>query len=176
MRAYAPLAPRAAILCVVTTVLQTNEESEMKHLLLCAAAALLMALSASVRAQTIVNVQPYNNYVCTITYSNGVTTLGYCPTDWPPAGPTLNVACNCEHLGSPFDDLCEVTYWPFALGSTYSYQGIGKARMPVQPSPYSEFVQFACPYGTPPGSTTCTVVTTVTSPWGATGSSVCRSH
>lgn len=148
----------------------------MRHFLLGIAAALLLAAASQAQAQTIVNVQPYQGYICTVTYSNGVSTLEYCPLDWPPANYPLAVSCQCEHLGSPFDDLCEAIVSPYVAQPTYTWRKIGYATFPVPTNPNSEFARFACPRNVPPSSFNCTIEVTVTAPSGATGRSLCYSN
>jgi hypothetical protein len=54
--------------------------------------------------------------------------------------------CNCEHLGSPFDDICEAG--PQGEDYTYSWYGYNGAILEWSPED-SPFKQYRCPVGEP---------------------------
>jgi len=141
----------------------------MKPLIRGALLALAVLFAAPAAARTIVNVEPYNGYVCVITYDNGDREIDYCPLDWPPASQPLTVGCTCEHVGSPYSDLCEAT--PQGEGYRYAWHPRGQARIPIPPNPTGGAAFYSCPNGVPPGSPNCGLSVTVTAP---TGSAECH--
>jgi hypothetical protein len=143
-----------------------------------AASALFVAFLAcapGALARTVVDVQPYQGYVCVVTYSDGQSTLEYCPLDWPPANELLMVSCQCEHI-DPFSDICEVTVNRWNHHYTYQYTPVGVARLAWQPDPYSNYAGFVCPRDTPPNNNTCTLTVAVHTPSGASGNALCYSN
>lgn len=73
--------------------------------------------------------------------------------------------CHCEHLSSPFDDVCEAGItpddngWLTALG-TFDFQTSGSAYLH---DVNHNWAWYSCPQGTPPGYPTCAITVTVTS-------------
>jgi hypothetical protein len=119
-------------------------------------------------ANSIVSIDNVNGFTCVATYSDGSRSLIFCPTDVAP------VACQCEHLGSQFDDICETT--PQGDIYRYRYESVGFANV-SQPSPDSPFGFFSCPRGIPPNNFDCTARVTVTNViTGATRGAVCYSN
>lgn len=141
---------------------------------------LIAALSLSVfvttvpspaEAATLVRMEAYDRSICSFYYDDGSVNLSWCLTNWPSS---LTVSCNCEHYGSPFDDICDVYVAETNWNLYYTYSRVGYARI-TSSDPYAGQLRFSCPYGTPPGASTCTARVTVTAASGATGSALCYS-
>ena len=147
----------------------------MLRLILLAALLGLLGATPAAQARTIVDVQPYHSYVCTVTYDDGFREIAFCPMEWPYAHQTVGVVCLCEHVSSQYGDACEVMTTQYNQGYSYRYERVGSATFTYPPDPSQPNVAFSCPYGQPGNAMTCTVKVTAIAPSGATGTTKCKS-
>jgi hypothetical protein len=132
------------------------------------AVAALVALPAAAQTPYPVWVDRIGSTGCHYIFSNGSEYTGLCPDDIPV------VTCQCEHLGSPYDDLCETQ--PQGNLFRYAYTPVGRATV-LYSDPLSAFGRFVCPRNTPPNSVNCSARVTVTNTFsGVTKTAQCYSN
>ncbi len=129
----------------------------------------LAGFTGKASANQIIFIEQVGPFTCVATYSDGSRDLVFCPLDVPP------VSCQCEHLNSPFDDICETM--PQGNIFTYRYESVGYATVSQPGGPTSPIGYFSCPRSVPPNSYNCTArayVTNILS--GETRSGLCYSN